>query len=430
MSKKKVEKPKRKVTKRQLSRWQRQKRRQRIILTAGISIVVAVVGIVSAGLYYQWYVPEVKPLKETVIEVNGTEFRMDYYIEALKFQAGDQPPEVVQFLLDWVLESIKQNELIRQGALALGFSVSDDEIRQEIEVRQEIEEKDYPDNQAVRDIVRTQLLITKLREEYFEPQVPTSTEQRHILAMFLESQSQANEVRDRLEAGEDFTELAGELSLDNLTKEENGDLGWRPRGVLNGLLNTTVVDNYAFSQPVAVLSQPIFDEEKSKGLGYWLVQVLERKAEPEEAHVQAMLLASEEEAQSIRTRLEDGEDFAQLAAELSLLPNASDNKGDLGWITKGTIGQAVEEFIFSIDTEVGSLSQPIRDEGQTTSGGYWLLKVLDSDTQEISDENRGLLVSKAMDDWMSSLLDDPENNIVSYLDDELREFAARKAVEG
>lgn len=429
MSKKKVEKPKRKVTKRQLSRWQRQKRRQRIILTAGISIIVAVVGIVSAGLYYQWYVPEVKPLKETVIEVNGTEFRMDYYIEALKFQLGEYY-YLVEYYLDPVLESIKQNELIRQGALALGFSVSDDEIRQEIEVRQEIEERDYPDNQAVRDIVRAQLLITKLIEEYFEPQVPTSTEQRHILAMFLESQSQANEVRDRLEAGEDFTELAGELSLDNLTKEENGDLGWRPRGVLNGLLNTTVVDNYAFSQPVAVLSQPIFDEEKSKGLGYWLVQVLERRAEPEEAHVQAMLLASEEEAQSIRTRLEDGEDFAQLAAELSLLPNASDDKGDLGWITKGTMGQAVEEFIFSIDTEVGSLSQPIRDEGQTTSGGYWLLKVLDSDIREISDEDRDLLVSKAMDDWMSSLLDDPENNIVSYLDDELREFAARKAVEG
>jgi len=143
-----------------------------------------------------------------------------------------------------------------------------------------------------------------------------------------------------------------------------------------------------------------------------------------------MLLASEEEAQSISTRLEDGEDFAQLAAELSLLPNASDNKGDLGWITKGTIGQAVEEFIFSIDTEVGSLSQPIRDEGQTTSGGYWLLKVLDSDTREISDEDWDLLVAKAMDDWLSSLPDDPENNIVSYLDDELREFAVRKAVEG
>lgn len=429
MSKKKVEKPKRKVTKRQLSRWQRQKRRQRIILTAGISIIVAVVGIVSAGLYYQWYVPEVKPLKETVIEVNGTEFRMDYYIEALKFQLGEYY-YLVEYYLDPVLESIKQNELIRQGALALGFSVSNDEIRQEIEVRQEIEEKDYPDNQAVRDIVRAQLLITKLREEYFEPQVPTPTEQRHILAMFLESQSQANEVRARLEAGEDFTELAGELSLDNLTKEENGDLGWRPRGVLNGLLNTTVVDNYAFSQPVAVLSQPIFDEEKSKGLGYWLVQVLDRKAEPEEAHVQAILLASEEEAKGIRARLVAGKDFAQLAAELSLLPNASDNKGDLGWITKGTIGQAVEEFIFSIDTEVGSLSQPIRDEGQTTSSGYWLLKVLDDDIRQISDEDRDLLVSKAMDDWLSSLLDDPENNIVSYLDDELREFAARKAVEG
>ena len=45
MAKKKIGKPKREVTKRQLSHWQQQKRRRRIILSLG-SFVVAVVLVV------------------------------------------------------------------------------------------------------------------------------------------------------------------------------------------------------------------------------------------------------------------------------------------------------------------------------------------------------------------------------------------------
>jgi len=223
--KKKIEKPKRKLTRRQLSSWQRQKRRQRLILGIGISVIIAVVGIVSAGLYYQWYLPEVKPLRETVTEVNSTKFNMDYYIKALKFQLGEYY-YLVEYYLDPVLESIQQSELIRQKALAMGISVSDEDVEEELR------NLDLPvDNPAVRDVYRAQLLIEKLREEYFELQVPVSAEQRHVMAIFLESKSQADEVWNRLLDGEDFSELAGELSLDSLTKQESGDLGWRPKGV-------------------------------------------------------------------------------------------------------------------------------------------------------------------------------------------------------
>jgi len=77
---KKREKPRREVTKHQLSRWQRQKRRQRIILGLGIFIIVAVLGIVGGAWYTNYY----QPLHQTVIRVNDTKFNMDYYVEMLK----------------------------------------------------------------------------------------------------------------------------------------------------------------------------------------------------------------------------------------------------------------------------------------------------------------------------------------------------------
>lgn len=414
--KRKIEQPKGKPTKRQLSRWQRQKKRQRIIMGIGISVIAVVTGLVATGIYLEY-----KPLSQTVIEVNGTKFNMDYFIDALKYHTGGQPTQYIEFLLEPVLENIKSNELVRQEAVELGISISDKEVDDELDSR------DLPHNQAVSDIVRTQLLLAKLRQEHFEPQLPLSIEQRHIMAMFLESQDQAAEVKAELEAGENFATLAGELSLDSLTKQENGDLGWRPEGVLAKLLDTPLLENHVFSSEVGILSQPLYDEDKTKSLGYWLAQVLERKADPVEAHVQAMLLASREEAQSVKTRLEAGEDFATLAGELSQLPDADENKGDLGWLTPDSVSQAISDFVFDSETELAIISEPLSDETASTSGGYWLFKITGNGIKEISDEDRALLVTQAMNDWLSSLIDNTENEIVSYLDDEMRAFAAGKA---
>ena len=247
MAKKKIAKPKGKFTKRQLSQWQRQERRQRIIISIGISVLAVVTGLVIAGIYFGWYLAEYKPLKQTVIEVNSTKFNMDYYVETLKYHAGGQSSQYIEFLLEPVLENIERNELIRQRALELGISISDKEADDELKRR------DLPRNQAVSDIVRVQLLLDKLRQEYFELQVPLSTEQRQIMAMFLESQSQAAEVKARLETGEDFAQLAGELSLASLTNENNGDLGWRPQGVLEAQLHHLLFDSLSLGVVVVIL---------------------------------------------------------------------------------------------------------------------------------------------------------------------------------
>lgn len=418
LAKKKVEKPRREVTKRQLSQWQQQKKRQRIILGVGSFIVATVLGIVGVG----WYVNQYQPLHQTVIRVNDTEFDMNYYIKMLKYYGQGQSVQYVYGLADEIVRDIEQNELIRQGALELDIMVTNSEVDDELNKRDPPLSKDY------RDLVRTGLLLTKLRDEYFDQQMPLSAEQRHIMAMFLESESQAAEVRARLENGNSFAELAGELSLDYLSKTNQGDLGWHPKSILSILLGTSISEEYAFSSELGVLSQPIYDEAKIKSLGYWLIEVLETKEESGEAHVQAILLGSEQEAQSVKARLEADEDFATLAEELSQLDYSKENGGDLGWLTPDIASPAFDEFAFDPEVELETLSQPVRDEAVITKSGYWLLKVLDKeDDRQISADDRDLLKREASTEWVASLWDDPENEIESYLDDEKTTWAIMKA---
>ena len=208
MAKKKIEKPKREVTKRQLSQWQRQKRRQRIIFGSGVFIIVAVLGILISG----WYINQYQPLRQTVIRVNDTEYNMSYYIKMLKYYGRGQPPGYMSYMAGEVVRAIEQNELIRQEAVGLGISVSNEEVNDELKSRDPPLSKDY------REPVRAGMLVKKLLDEHFEQKLPASAEHRHIMAMLLESESQVYEVRDRVESGESFSELTGELSLEDVPR--------------------------------------------------------------------------------------------------------------------------------------------------------------------------------------------------------------------
>jgi len=422
---KKAEKPPREFTRRQLSHFQRQKRRQRIILGGGIFIIAAIFLIVMVG----WYTGEYRPMHRTAIKVNDTEFNMKYFIDTLRISGKGKQVESIQTLANSVAVEIARNELIRQGAWQqFGMRVSDDEARKELEGT------DIQINDASLDLARIQILRERLYKEYFETQVPASDEQVNMMAMLLESESQAAEIRNRLQNSENFTALAEELSLDYYSKNNKGDIGWHPESIFYELLGTSVPGEYAFGSEAGVLSQPRYDEEVTKTLGYWLIRVLEREDVPdvEEAIVQAILLGSEEEAQDVRARIEAGEDFTTLAKELSQFEESRKQEGELGLVSKGEMSTAVDEYIFNPEVEVGALSEPIRDETVWTKGGYWLIKVVDrDDDRPLEDNDRNFLLAKAFDNWFSLILADPNNNVDdSYLDDESKAWAIERVIKG
>ncbi len=421
MAKKKVEKPRHIPTRRQISHYQQQEKRQRIIRNAGLFVIASVILLLIAG----WFVGDYQPRQETAIKVNGTEFNMQYYVDMLKLQGRGQSPDYVQSVADITVTNIEQNEILRQGAMDLGITISDEEIKEELE------ERELPDNAASKDFVRGQLLMTELLDTHFDEQVPVNAEQVHIMAMLLESETQAEEIRAGLGNSGNFTELARELSVGYLSRLNGGDYGWHTRSISGEFLPEPVVD-YAFEAPVNTLSHPIQDEEVEKNLGYWLARVLDRNEEEEEAHVLLMLLGSEEEALTAVDRLKGGEDFAAVAADLSQLKGAEENKGEY-LLAPGMKTAALDAFIFDPEVPLQALSEPIRDEETTTRGGYWLVKTAGrEENRPIAEADRDVLKAKAFDEWFVSLWEDPDNEIDhSYLDeDNHKAWAVEQAIKG
>lgn len=121
---------------------------------------------------------------------------------------------------------------------------------------------------------------------------------------------------------------------------------------------------------------------------------VEVKTTAEQVHVEHILLKSFEDAQKVQARLQAGEDFGALAAELSIDPSAKTNKGDLGWSVRGQFVKEFDDAAFSLP--VLQVSAPV-----TTSFGVHIIRVLEKD------ENRALDAAaleqaraSALTDWL------------------------------
>jgi len=150
--------------------------------------------------------------------------------------------------------------------------------------------------QSLRQDIETQLRNAALRQEvvgvvepsedellaYFEAhiaQYDVAEEIRasHILTVEAET---ARTIRERLEGGEGFAELAKEYSEDVGTRDNGGDLGWFGRGEM-----VSAFEEAAFALQVGELSEPVETQ-----FGHHIILVTERR----EAHTPTLAEVQEQ----------------------------------------------------------------------------------------------------------------------------------------
>jgi parvulin-like peptidyl-prolyl isomerase len=376
-------------SKHQLSKWQRQMKIRRIVIIAAVIFLVGISSWIGYGFYKD---RSSDPLRQVVIKVNDVSFNMEYFVDVLDlfyiYVAGSNATEF-QYYADYyaamAANMITQAESLRQAAKEeLGIEVSADEIDAELATR------GWPDEKPYRDMVDGDLLQDKVGER-FDPGANATMEQADTEVMLLESQEVADEVMARIEGGGNFTALAEEFSC---SASVALDLGWLPEE----LMPNTAIANAAFNVTPGDTSQPIYDGNATKNIGYWLIKVTGSQNETIDAQV--MLLGSEAEAEQIRTELATGGNFSALAGNYSQDESKTDG-GMLAGLQPGDMGStAFDQVAFNIT--LNQVSEPVKDESVQTTGGYWIVKVIDRGDHELDEQIREQLKNKRYNDWLDA----------------------------
>lgn len=90
------------------------------------------------------------------------------------------------------------------------------------------------------------------------------------------------------------------------------------------------------------------------------------------ARARHILVDDEKACEEIKTRIEGGADFAELAREHSKCPSGSRSGGDLGSFGPGQMVREFDEVVFSGD--LGQVHGPVK-----TQFGYHLIEITERD---------------------------------------------------
>ena len=216
------------------------------------------------------------PLTLAEFEHQATQARDEFVRQGLDPNSAEGKQQLNQ-VYSQIMETMIAQEIVRQGAKAQGVSVTEDDVKKEMDritqqqggaeaLKKALDAQGMTQDELV-SLIRDRLTAVKLAE-VLTKDLPTTGEQVHARHILVKTEDEAKKVIDRIKAGEDFGKLAGELSTDPGGKSNGGDLGWFSRGMM-----VPTFEEAAFALPVKQLSAPVQSQ-----FGYHVIEVLEKDA--------------------------------------------------------------------------------------------------------------------------------------------------------
>ncbi|MDT9025542.1 peptidylprolyl isomerase [Rossellomorea yichunensis] len=191
---------------------------------------------------------------------------------------------------DAALDTLIAEKIVELESDKKDLTVKDSEIEEELESIKESYGGEEAFNEAltssgasldsVKKNVESFLLTEKLLKdrvsisddqitEYFEANKDSFAQEEQVQAshILVDDEKTAKEVKDKLDDGGDFAELAKEYSTDTSNAESGGELGFFAKGEM-----VTEFDDKAFAMKKGEISEPVKTE-----FGYHIIKVTDKK---------------------------------------------------------------------------------------------------------------------------------------------------------
>jgi parvulin-like peptidyl-prolyl isomerase len=388
------EKPRR-VSKKHLARQEREARQTRIIIYGSIALLVIVAILVGVALVDIFIITPNKPVAtvngekissedfQTRVKLDRTQL-VSQYINTADFMQSFQDESTASYFQSTlqqiyfqltpsihgqsVLDTMIEDALIQQEADRLGITVSDSEVDDYIaEIFGYFPEgtpTTAPTSEPVPTSTRSPLQLTLV------PLTPTAVVTETVEVEATPTEEVAAEPTEAPPTPTPYTEEAFQENY-NQVISQNQAVGISEadfRKILRAdILRTKIRD------------------EITKDLPH----------EEEQVWARHILVATEEEAQAVLTRLESGEDFATLAMELSTDTASGANGGDLGWFGRGQMVAPFETAVFALD--IGEISEPVQSDF-----GWHIIQKLGQETRPVDDATYEQMQQTTFTEWLDT----------------------------
>ncbi|QNS14302.1 SurA N-terminal domain-containing protein [Mannheimia bovis] len=318
----------------------------------------------------------------SVAKVNGEEISQQLFNNAVNRQQNilntemgsrfwdlmDNPEYAKQFNQS-VLNSLIDEELLRQYAKDLKLGVSAEQIKSEIVNSQMFQQDGKFSNElyqqtlrhnnlspdAYAAIVHEGMLQSQIQEGIVSSDFTVPAQQETLAKLLL----QQREVR--------LAEFSIAKEMENQTASQEELQTYYDANKTKLLAPEKLTVEYVAFSPKDVESKIDITDEQiqtyyDRNKGDYVT-----KGEAHLAHIQ---VATEAEAQAVEQELKNGADFATAAKAKSADTLSANNGGDLGWAKAGTFPKAFEDAVANL--EVGQVSNPVK-----VDNAYHIIKVLE-----------------------------------------------------